>query len=153
MKYYITADTHGYCSLLKNALDQSGFFTEKADHKLIILGDLFDRGEEAKEMQDFILQQMETGNLILVKGNHEDLFQELVTEEMDEDALEALADSLCERASVLTASETGAGIVPVGAGARRIRENQGRLLQMLARRADSVVRVFYGIPEVIRGQV
>ena len=79
--------------------------------------------------------------------------QELVTEEMDEDALEALADSLCERASVLTASETGAGIVPVGAGARRIRENQGRLLQMLARRADSVVRVFYGIPEVIRGQV
>ena len=79
--------------------------------------------------------------------------QELVTEEMDEDALEALADSLCERASVLTASETGAGIVPVGAGARRIRGNQGRLLQLLARRADSVVRVFYGIPEVIRGQV
>ena len=81
MKYYVTADTHGYCSLLKNALDQSGFFTEKADHKLIILGDLFDRGEEAKEMQDFVLQQMETGNLILVKGNHEDLFRELVTED------------------------------------------------------------------------
>lgn len=35
--------------------------------------------EEAIEMQEFILQQMDSGNLILVKGNHEDLYQELVT--------------------------------------------------------------------------
>ena len=81
VKYYVTADTHGYYSLLKNALEQSGFFSEQEPHKLVILGDLFDRGEEAKELQDFILQQMETGNLILIKGNHEDLFQELVTED------------------------------------------------------------------------
>ena len=81
MKYYVTSDTHGYCSLLKNALAQAGYFSEQEPHRLVILGDLFDRGEEAKAMQDFILRQMETGNLILVKGNHEDMFEELVTKD------------------------------------------------------------------------
>ena len=81
MKYYVTADTHGFYTLLKNALEQAGFFSDQDPHKLIILGDLFDRGEESIEMQDFILQQMDTGNLILIKGNHEDLFEELVTED------------------------------------------------------------------------
>ena len=81
MKYYVTSDTHGYYSLLKAALEQAGYFSEQEAHRLVILGDLFARGGEAKEMQDFILQQMASGNLILVKGNHEDLFQELVTED------------------------------------------------------------------------
>ena len=81
MKYYVTADTHGFYSILIDALEQAGFFTEKEDHKLIILGDLFDRGDEAKETQDFILKLMEEDEVILVKGNHEDLFKELVTED------------------------------------------------------------------------
>ena len=81
MKYYVTADTHGFYSVLREALEKAGYFDDREERKLIILGDLFDRGEEAKEMQGFILQQMETGDLILVKGNHEDLFQELVTED------------------------------------------------------------------------
>ena len=69
MKYYVTSDTHGYYSLLKAALEQAGYFSEQEAHRLVILGDLFDRGGEAKEMQDFILQQMASGNLILVKGS------------------------------------------------------------------------------------
>ena len=76
--------------------------------------------------------------------------QKYVTQETDPDDLDALADSLCGRAVILTASETGAGIVPVDAAARRIREMQGRFLSILASRADSVVRVFYGIPEVLK---
>lgn len=77
--------------------------------------------------------------------------QEMVREEMEEQELLALADSLCRRARILTASETGAGIVPAESSLRRRREKQGRLLSMLAQRADSVIRVFYGIPEVLKG--
>lgn len=47
--------------------------------KLIMLGDLFDRGHEAKQLQQFILEQMEQDKIILIRGNHEDLFVELVT--------------------------------------------------------------------------
>ncbi len=38
-----------------------------------------DRGKEAKELQDFILQLMDADNLILIKGNHEDVYEDLVT--------------------------------------------------------------------------
>ena len=44
-----------------------------------MLGDLFDRGHEAKQLQQFILEQMEQEKIILIRGNHEDLFVELVT--------------------------------------------------------------------------
>ncbi len=81
MKYYVTSDTHGYFTILKDALDNAGFFTDQVDHKLIILGDLFDRGEEENELQRFILQLMEKDEVILIRGNHEDLFHELVNED------------------------------------------------------------------------
>ena len=50
MKYYITADIHGFYTKFHKALDEAGYFTDPEPHKLIILGDLFDRGQEAVEM-------------------------------------------------------------------------------------------------------
>ena len=81
MKYFVTADPHGYYTILKQTLTESGFFTDSEPHKLIILGDLFDRGAEACELQGFVLDLMERDQIILIKGNHEDLFEELVTED------------------------------------------------------------------------
>lgn len=79
--------------------------------------------------------------------------QEQVSGEMEDADVTRLAEDLCRSVSVLTASETGAGIVPVGRLERRRRENQGRLLCELSFRAVCVVRVFYGIPEVIKGSI
>ena len=64
---------------MKSALEKAGFFSDTTPHKLIMLGDLFDRGHEAKQLQQFILEQMEQDKIILIRGNHEDLFVELVT--------------------------------------------------------------------------
>ena len=79
MRYYVTSDTHGFHTRLMETLQAAGYFEDKLPHKLVILGDLFDRGNEALKMQEFILEQMKTESVILVKGNHEDLYQELVT--------------------------------------------------------------------------
>jgi len=79
MKYYVASDVHGFYSEFRQALDQAGFFTETAPHKLIVLGDLFDRGQEAKELQDFILGLMEQERVILIRGNHEDLYIDFAT--------------------------------------------------------------------------
>ena len=79
MKYYIAADIHGFYTEFYKALDEAGYFTDPEPHKLIILGDLFDRGQEAVEMQSFILHLMEQNAVILVHGNHEDLFEEMIT--------------------------------------------------------------------------
>ena len=47
MKYYITADIHGFYTEFHKALDKAGYFTDPKPHKLIIHGDLLDRGQEA----------------------------------------------------------------------------------------------------------
>lgn len=77
MKYYVCSDIHGFYSLFIKALKEAGYFTDPEPHKLLILGDLMDRGSEAAEMQKFILEQMNQDSIILVRGNHEDLFEHL----------------------------------------------------------------------------
>ena len=81
MKYYVVADAHGFFSIMSAALEDAGFFTDPVPRKLILLGDLFDRGDEAKKLQDFTLSLMDKEEVILIKGNHEDLFMEMITED------------------------------------------------------------------------
>ena len=64
--------------------------------------------------------------------------------------LEALADELSQY-EVVIATEVGGGVVPVDAGERAGREAAGRLSCLLARRAERVVRVFCGLPVVLKG--
>jgi len=78
MKYYVVADVHGFYTELKQALKEQGFFTDSESHKLIICGDLFDRGNEAVQLQEFVLDLMRKDEIILIRGNHEDLAEELI---------------------------------------------------------------------------
>ena len=81
MKYYVTSDVHSFYSLMYSALETAGYFTDQESHKLLILGDLFDRGEEAEQMQEFVLDLMDKDAVILIRGNHEDLFEKMVTKD------------------------------------------------------------------------
>ena len=65
--------------------------------------------------------------------------------------LEALADELSQY-EIVTASELGGGVVPVDLREREARERAGRLACLLAARADTVIRVFCGIPKVLKGE-
>lgn len=78
MRYYVVADVHGYYEELITALTEKGFFEDKEPHKLIVCGDLFDRGYEAVKLQQFILELMDKDEVILIRGNHEDLAIELI---------------------------------------------------------------------------
>lgn len=78
MKYYVVTDVHGFCSILKKSLQKQGFFSVEGPKKLVIGGDLFDRGKEAVELQKFILELMERDEVILVKGNHEKLLVDML---------------------------------------------------------------------------
>ena len=55
MKYYVTSDVHGFYTPLRTSLTKAGYFDDAEPHKLLIVGDLFDRGGEAVELQGFIL--------------------------------------------------------------------------------------------------
>ena len=64
--------------------------------------------------------------------------------------LPALAQAL-SRYEVVIATETGGGVVPVEQDVRRAREAAGELLCLLAAQAEQVIRVFYGLPVVLKG--
>ena len=78
MKYYVVADVHGFFDEMVKALTEQGYFTDKQPHKLIICGDLFDRGTQNKEVEEFVLGLIEKDEIILIRGNHEDLITECV---------------------------------------------------------------------------
>lgn len=59
----------------------------------------------------------------------------------------------CAAELVIVSNETGLGIVPENALARRFREAQGRLNIALAARADRVVQVTAGLPLVLKGSL
>lgn len=68
------------------------------------------------------------------------------------DDLAALADELANH-NVVIITETGGGVVPVDPGQRAAREAAGRLSCLLAQRAETVIRVFCGIPTLLKGKL
>ena len=67
--------------------------------------------------------------------------------------LEALADHLAGQYAVVTVTEVGGGVVPTDPAQRAAREAAGRLGCLLAARANTVVRVFCGLPLVLKGDL
>lgn len=78
MKYFVTADPHGFTTILKRDLASAGFEPGNKGHKLIICGDIFDRGDEPVEMLDFLKSLKD--QFIFIRGNHEDLLFDCVKE-------------------------------------------------------------------------
>lgn len=67
-----------------------------------------------------------------------------------QEKLKSLADRLSQK-EVVIATETGCGVIPPDPRERRNREAAGRLSCLLAERAETVVRVCCGIPQVLKG--
>lgn len=67
--------------------------------------------------------------------------------------LPALARRLAEEYDIVLVTEVGGGVVPVDAEQRRKREAAGRLSCLLADRAVCVVRIFCGLPLVLKGEL
>ena len=78
MKYYVISDIHGFYDEMIEALNEKGFFSDTEPHKLIICGDLLDRGTQINEITNFVIDLMKKNEVILIRGNHEDLLIDLV---------------------------------------------------------------------------
>lgn len=77
MKYFVVSDIHSFLLELKNSLKLAGFNKRNKNHTLVIVGDIFDRGSETVELYKFLMS-IPKKRLILVKGNHEYLYEELL---------------------------------------------------------------------------
>ena len=70
MKYYVIADPHGFYDITMKTLEESGFFTDPEPCKLIVCGDLLDRGDQPDEMQRLMAGLLKQDRLIFIRGNH-----------------------------------------------------------------------------------
>ncbi|MER2261348.1 MAG: bifunctional adenosylcobinamide kinase/adenosylcobinamide-phosphate guanylyltransferase [Psychrobacillus sp.] len=79
------------------------------------------------------------------------------TENLQEDKLNRWLDQLkqwnMEKEIYVIATEIGRGIVPMEASMRKLRDDVGRFYQQLFEVAESVTRIWYGIPQTIKGDV
>ena len=76
MKYFVSGDIHGFYDEWQTALKEKGFDLNNPEHKIILCGDLFDRGNQPKEIIEFILKHKD--KVILICGNHEDLMEQMI---------------------------------------------------------------------------
>ena len=71
-KYFCVSDVHSFLTPLLEALNEKGFDKDNPDHILVVLGDLFDRGDETVELYNFV-RGLPDDRFIYIRGNHEDL--------------------------------------------------------------------------------
>ena len=107
----------------------------------------------------FVTGPLFSGKKDYIKNNYnisEEEFEKLVIENVQDmvtdatsENLVALADKLSQYEFVI-ATEIGGGVVPVDRDERIKREAAGRLAVLLAQRADNVIRVVCGIPQILK---
>lgn len=76
-KYFVVSDVHSFYDELISALSIAGYSKDNESHILIVNGDVFDRGPKSKEMFKF-LTSIPKDRLVLIKGNHEHIFLNLL---------------------------------------------------------------------------
>lgn len=80
----VISDIHGCYRQLNELLGLVGY-REGVD-TLIFLGDYIDRGMESKEVIEECIRLKETGNVVTLRGNHEDMFMTWLRDEENEEA-------------------------------------------------------------------
>ena len=81
-KYFVVSDIHSFYEELIAALKQNDFDIDNPNHIFISCGDLFDRGNFPYETLSFIMS-IPQERRILIRGNHEDLLEELLNGERE----------------------------------------------------------------------
>ena len=71
MKYFVFSDIHSCLNELKAALNKARFNENDDTHKLLFLGDAFDKGHQHYETYLFLKDNIENNKLIWVIGNHD----------------------------------------------------------------------------------
>lgn len=79
MSILVISDTHGYFNETKAALNEKGLIKNK-NNKVLLNGDILDRGPDAVRLTDYLITLLKENRLILIRGNHEDLIEDALRE-------------------------------------------------------------------------
>ncbi len=71
MKYFCVSDIHSHYDALKKALDKAGFDEGNNSHKVIVIGDLFDRGSQTIKVLEYLYNLQGKEKALFILGNHD----------------------------------------------------------------------------------
>lgn len=77
-KYFVISDIHGYYDEMITSLNKSGYDSNNSRHHLIVIGDLFDRGTQSKEVLEYLYQLSISKKATIILGNHDNFLIELL---------------------------------------------------------------------------
>lgn len=77
-KNFTSGDVHGHFDEWMLSLSRAGFDPNNPQHRIIIVGDLFDRGRQSKQILEFINRDNIKNKIVFVKGNHEELIEDAI---------------------------------------------------------------------------
>ena len=83
--YFILSDVHSFYRGFLSTLKKLGYNPSNEQHYLILTGDLFDRGPDTIPLFKYLTTKVDQSRLILVRGNHESLFNQLKNKSVPED--------------------------------------------------------------------
>ncbi|MCR4562597.1 MAG: metallophosphoesterase [Bacilli bacterium] len=71
IRYFAFSDVHGCYQELIDALDNAGYDIDNPHHKLLFLGDAFDKNKDDYHMYVFLRDNIRNHKLIWIMGNHD----------------------------------------------------------------------------------
>ena len=77
-KLFVISDIHGHYKITIKALKEKGYDENNKEHLLLVLGDIFDRGKESKEVYFWLKRLTEEKKAIVLKGNHDSFLIEFL---------------------------------------------------------------------------
>ncbi|CAG9620321.1 metallophosphoesterase family protein [Sutcliffiella rhizosphaerae] len=78
MRTIVISDIHGCYDEFCELLEQKSY--QRGKDSLILLGDYMDRGEKSLEVLELVMELSECENVIVLGGNHEDIFLDWLAE-------------------------------------------------------------------------
>ncbi len=77
-KYFVISDIHGYYNEMITALNKNGYDSKNEKHHLIVIGDMFDRGAQSKEVLEYLYKLNKEQKASVILGNHDNFLIELL---------------------------------------------------------------------------
>ncbi len=69
--YFVISDIHGHYDEMINALNKSSYNDNNSNHHLIVIGDMFDRGSQSKEVLEYLYNLNLYNKATIILGNHD----------------------------------------------------------------------------------
>ncbi|MGE7024099.1 bifunctional adenosylcobinamide kinase/adenosylcobinamide-phosphate guanylyltransferase [Solibacillus cecembensis] len=93
---------------------------------------------------------------VVVISEFETIVQAMLAQPEETVAME-IVEQLCElnkHAQVICiCTDMSRGVVPLEKEVRQMRDTCGRIFQKLCKEADTVIRVWYGLPQILKGEI